>query len=40
MAAHVLVSKAKSTLLNAWKEDPPNFLVDVITNGAIVFQNE
>jgi hypothetical protein len=39
MAADPLASKADGPLPAIWKEDPPDFLVDVILNDVSVFSN-
>ena len=36
-AAHVLAKEAVEILQCVWKEDPPDFLIDVIANDVSVF---
>jgi hypothetical protein len=38
-AAHTLASEAEETFPCVWKEDPPDFIIDVIANDVSVFPN-
>jgi hypothetical protein len=36
MAAHVLASRSEESQSIVWTEDPPNFIVDIITDDVSV----
>jgi hypothetical protein len=38
-AAHTLASEAEETFPCVWKEDPPDFIIDVIANNVSMFPN-